>query len=156
MPNAAFQVRRARPEEATDLTTLAHAAKRHWNYPDAWIAAWRDALTLTPAYVRTHDVFAATDAAGTLLGFYALNERDGTVELDHFWVHPDAMGQGVGRRLFEHAVSRVRDTGASLLEIDADPNAEGFYLKLGARRVGEVVTEVLGTRRVRPLLVLNV
>ena len=48
------------------------------------------------------------------------------------------MAQGIGRRLFEHAVKSLRVRGIDQLTIISDPHAEEFYLKLGARRVGEV------------------
>ena len=41
------------------------------------------------------------------------------------------------------------------MEIEADPNAEGFYLRMGARRVGENVYEIEGQRRVLPLMQLD-
>ena len=56
------------------------------------------------------------------------------------------------RELFEHARAVAAEAGASALEIDADPNAEAFYLKMGAVRVGEVRSEIDGQPRVRPLL----
>jgi hypothetical protein len=38
------------------------------------------------------------------------------------------------------------------VEIEADPNAEGFYLRMGARRVGENVYDIESQRRALPLL----
>ncbi len=66
------------------------------------------------------------------------------------------MGRGVGRALFEHARKVAAEAGATVVEIDADPYAEPFYLRMGARRVGEVQSEVDGQPRVRPLLHLEV
>jgi hypothetical protein len=65
------------------------------------------------------------------------------------------MGRGVGRTLFERARTLAAEAGADGLAIDADPNAEPFYLHMGARRVGEVRSEVDGQPRVRPLLHLD-
>ncbi len=45
--------------------------------------------------------------------------------------------------------------GAESVEIEADPNAEGFYLRMGARRVGENVYEIEGHRRLLPLMVVE-
>jgi hypothetical protein len=39
--------------------------------------------------------------------------------------------------------------------IEADPNAEGFYLRMGARRTGEVVYQLDGRERVLPLMALD-
>jgi GNAT superfamily N-acetyltransferase len=62
------------------------------------------------------------------------------------------MGRGLGRRLFQAAVLHARSLGARELEITSDPNAEAFYLRHGARRVGEVASQPAG--RLLPLLVL--
>ena len=43
--------------------------------------------------------------------------------------------------------------GFQSLEIESDPKAEGFYLRMGARRVGAALTELEGERRELPILV---
>lgn len=52
------------------------------------------------------------------------------------FVEPDAIGRGVGRTLFEHTVAQARRLGFTALTIDADPNAEPFYVAMGALRIG--------------------
>jgi GNAT superfamily N-acetyltransferase len=56
----------------------------------------------------------------------------GEVELEHLWVSPEHIGTGIGRALFDHAVRRAAALGATTLSIEADPNAEGFYRRMGA------------------------
>ena len=76
--------------------------------------------------------------------------------LDHLWVHPAHMGQGLGRQLVVHALAHARGAGAVGFDIEADPNAESFYRRLGGRRVGEVAAPVPGAAERRlPLLVLD-
>lgn len=78
------------------------------------------------------------------------------MELDHLWVLPERIGSGIGRSLFEHAVHRASALGAEVLEIESDPNAEGFYRRMGAERIGENVFEIERQRRTLPLLALDV
>jgi GNAT superfamily N-acetyltransferase len=145
-------IRPAVASEAGTLTALTVAGKRHWGYPDAWLEAWRGALTITPEYVAANVVFCAEDGGGRLVGYYAL-ERDGDrLRLENLFLEPSFIGHGLGRRLFEHAVQTARSLGAAELFIEADPNAEAFYLHLGARRIGEAVSRVTGTERVVPQL----
>jgi GNAT superfamily N-acetyltransferase len=136
-------IRRAVADDAAALTAIAHAAKRHWGYPEAWIALWQRDLTVAPAFVERHPVYGAVEV-DRLVGFYALLFAGADCELEHFWVVPERMGAGVGRALFEHALERCRAIDARRLWINADPNAEGFYRKLGARRVGEVPSTPAG------------
>jgi GNAT superfamily N-acetyltransferase len=146
-------IRRARAGEADALTAIAHAAKRHWGYPEEWISRWRDALTVTPACLDAWAVFVAAEADdGPPRGFYALSADGALAELEHLWVEPVAMGAGIGRALLEHAVRTARELGAARLRIDSDPHAEAFYLRMGARRIGEVRADVDDVRRVLPRL----
>ena len=148
-------IRRARGNEAAGLTAIAHAAKRHWGYPEAWIAHWRDVLTITPPYVRDHAVFVAAEAeGGRPRGFYALSMRGTTAVLDHLWIEPEWMGRGLGRELLNHAMRTARAEGAARLEIDSDPHAEAFYRRMGAIRIGEVRADVDDVRRVLPRMEL--
>lgn len=62
-----WTIRRAVSAEAGRLTELARAAKAHWGYPPAWLAAWEGELTITPATVAANHVFAAAEG-GTLVG----------------------------------------------------------------------------------------
>jgi GNAT superfamily N-acetyltransferase len=145
-------IARARPADAEALTLLAHAAKRHWRYAEADIARWKAGLTMTPDFIANHAVYRAT-MGGDAVGFYALTGDGATRVLEHFWVAPTRIGTGIGRLLFAHAKAEVAAQGVTTLRIESDPNAEGFYLKAGARRVGEVPSTPAG--RTLPLLVLT-
>jgi GNAT superfamily N-acetyltransferase len=69
--------------------------------------------------------------------------------LEHVWVDPSCHGQGVGRALVEHATNEAR----GVIAVVADPNAERFYIKLGAVRVGDVNAPMPGApSRKLPLL----
>jgi GNAT superfamily N-acetyltransferase len=150
-------VRRCTAADADVLTEIAHGAKRHWGYPEAYIRLWAGDLTLTPEFVVRHPVYAAVDGA-TILGVYALAPEEagegGEFEVEHLWVVPEAMGRGVGRMLFEHACTVARERGARTLRIVSDPNAEGFYLRMGARRTGTHPSTPAG--RVLPALRVDV
>jgi N-acetylglutamate synthase-like GNAT family acetyltransferase len=136
-------IRRATAADTDALTALAHAAKRHWRYPEEWIALWRRDLTFTPELIERFPVYVAEEA-DAIAGVYALVFAAADCELEHFWVAPMRMGAGIGRALFAHAVERCRAIGARRLWINADPNAEGFYARMGARRVGEVPSTPAG------------
>ena len=149
------EIVRAEPGDAGILTRIAFAAKSYWGYPERWIEQWQEALTITPEFISDNEVYAAVFEE-EMGGFYALVERGREVELEHLWVLPEHVGTGIGRALFDHAFRRAAALGAATLSIEADPNAEGFYQRMGARRVGENVYEIEGHRRELPLLILEV
>ena len=145
----AIEIRRAIPEDADTLTEIAHAAKRHWNYPESWIEQWREDLTITREFITAQEVFAAT-INGEIVGCCALVLTDSLAEIEHMWIRPERMGSGVGRALFEHARTRAVERGANVLELSADPYAEGFYARMGAKRIGEIPADMDGQSRVLP------
>jgi GNAT superfamily N-acetyltransferase len=143
---------RAKPEDADVLTQIAHAAKRHWGYPEKWIESWRDVLTITPEFIAANATYCAIEN-DSVVGFYLLTTESDGMHLDHLWILPRAMGRGIGRALFKHAVELARNLGHHEIRIEADPNAAGFYERMGAKRIGMNVTEIEGRPRELPLLV---
>ena len=149
------EIVRAEPDGADALTRIAFAAKSYWGYPERWIEQWQESLTITPEFISDNEVYGAVFEE-EIGGFYALVERSREVELEHLWVSPEHIGTGIGRALLDHAVRRAAALGATTLSIEADPNAEGFYRRMGARRVGENVYEIEGHRRELPLMIVDI
>ncbi len=144
-------IRHALPKDAATLTQIAHDAKRHWGYPEHWIRHWQDDLTISPDFVSKNPVYVA-EQDGELMGFYALIVRDEKAELEHMWVAPRFIGQGIGKDLFMHAMGEAAGQNVTAVEISSDPNAEGFYRKMKAEKIGEVASEIDGEQRVLPRL----
>ena len=146
-----MQIVRVKPQDADALTEIAFAAKRHWGYPERWIQNWRDILTMRPEFITANVAYSAMEDDHAV-GFYLLTTENDGIHLDHLWIAPHAMGRGIGRALFEHALEQTRRLGHRTLKIEADPNAEGFYTRMGARRVGVTVISIGDQPRELPLL----
>jgi len=151
--------RLAGPEDGPMLTSLAYASKRTWGYPEETLDDWNGPLAVLEEHFLSETFFIAEEereGGPTPIGFFSLMqvERDDTLDLDHFWVLPEAQGRGTGRLMFEEAVREARKMGARRMTITAEPRAEGFYLKMGAVRIGGKPTAVGGERHVLPLLEL--
>ena len=136
-------VRPAKSSEAEALTSIALLSKGSWGYPDEYLQLWEDELTITDAYISAHVVWCA-ERGGTVVGFYSLTQIAEGLELDFLYLLPDHMGQGVGSALLRHATEQAREMGVRSLRIVSDPNAEGFYTKHGALRVGMVSSKPEG------------
>ena len=109
------------------MSALAFASKSSWGYDAAFMEACRAELTVHPHDLERGRVRVAVD--GELLGFSGVIDGD----LEWLFVAPDAMGRGVGAALLDDACA-----GQSVLRVEADPHAAGFYERMGARRIGEV------------------
>ena len=127
-----WTVRRADTGEGEILRAIAAAAKGYWGYDRERVAEWAAKLDLAPATLREHEHYVA-EAAGGPVAFMGLHEGRPVSVLDHLWVMPGWIGHEIGRDLFALAVSRATALGASWLEWEADPNAVGFYERMGGR-----------------------
>ncbi len=139
-------IRPAQPEEAATITNLVLRSKAHWGYDAAFMEAHRGPLSVTTAYLTDHPAYVLTYQE-RIRGFYSLvAHSDILVELDFLFIDPGAIRLGYGRQLFAHAVETALRLGYQTLELTSDPNAEGFYLAMGARRVGDQASTIIPGR----------
>jgi ribosomal protein S18 acetylase RimI-like enzyme len=118
-----------RPATAADADALGGISARAWEatyrgmIPDAaldeWIAtaheAWREAFATRPAEAPTRSWVAERD--GAVVGFATtapagdrwLPPPDGAGELTNLYLDPGVIGSGVGRALYDRAVSDLAD-----------------------------------------------
>jgi Acetyltransferase (GNAT) family. len=154
-----FTLRSANRADAPRLTALARKAKAHWGYPAAWLEVWHDALTITPDYIDIHTVLVADTAseADSVIGMCALEDHENHWELAHLWVDPRAHGLGAGSALVKRALAiAARRRPGSVVRVEADPNAAGFYRRLDAREIGSVPAPMDGDRaRTLPVFELD-
>lgn len=152
-------ISRALSEHAKSLTEIAISAKRHWNYPEAWIQIWVPTLTMTSEYIQTHETWIAM-IEDKPVAYYSFGKNEEELWLDNLWVFPEYMGQGIGKSLFQHVIERCKSLGVSVLKIEADPNAQNFYERMGARKVSEHHTSEHHTKiedelRILPVMEIN-
>lgn len=150
-----FTIRPATCADAPRLTALTQAAKASWGYPAVWLAAWRNALTITPSYIEAHTVVVAEALAPprSVLGMCALEDGDEHWQLAHLWVAPHAQRVGIGRVLVQHVLAAAgRHQPGRVVRVEADPHAAAFYRRLGAREVASVPAPMDGApTRVLPV-----
>lgn len=147
-----LQIRPAEAADADQLSRLAQRAKAHWGYPPEWLQAWRAELTFTPEYLSRHITFVGVTASFPV-GLCVLQRQGADASVEHLWIAPEYHGRGVGRALMARALDEAAAAGAARVEVLSDPHAEPFYLKIGARRVGEVPAPMPGApQRTLPFL----
>ncbi len=125
-------IRRAQPDEADALNELIVRSKSYWGYDQSFVEAYRSFLSLSPEAIKHRSVYCAEveDTIAGISHFTIVSETE--IELDHLFVEPAFMGQGIGKLLWHHAVDLSRSMGAKALVFDADPHAYHFYEQMGA------------------------
>ena len=143
-------IEKPKPEDAEELTKVVIASKKHWGYPDRWLDLWRTELQVTPESIRSREFHVGRNRKEVVFIYSVRQTSEKKYELEDCWVAPQYIGKGYGRVLFEHLESTLKSLGCRKLVILSDPNAEGFYLRMGAIRVGEEASKIKG--RVLPIL----
>jgi GNAT superfamily N-acetyltransferase len=128
-------VRKARLEEADALTELSMRAKASWGYDEAFMAQCRAELTVTREKMEAWSVWVA-ECDGRVAGVIALARDGDGAEIEDFMVEPAFQGAGVGSALMRELMDECRTHGLATIRVDADPNAEAIYHKLGFVTVG--------------------
>ena len=146
-----ISIQRAIPQQADELTRIALAAKAHWGYPKRWLEIWTPQLTFSPEYFEENESWVAVMEERPI-GFYTLREENRNACIENLWVLPEFIGKGVGKALFLHAMERSRQRRYATLRLEADPNAVGFYEKMGMHKAGEHRYELEGQPRSLPIM----
>jgi GNAT superfamily N-acetyltransferase len=143
-------IREALAGEARQLTELCLRSKRHWGYDEAFMRLAATTLVVTEGAIAMRSVLVAV-ADGKPAGVAALGQSGEDLELQLLFVDPSAIGLGVGRALFAAASRRLAEAGARRLLILSDPNATGFYQRMGAILIGDAPSDAI-PGRLLPLL----
>lgn len=149
------QIVQSQPYQAPKLSRVAREAKAHWGYSEEWLELWREDLSLSPSDIVQSETYCAM-ILREVVGFYLLSCKRGALWLDHLWILPKYIREGIGTALFAHAIERARESGYTHFFIESDPNAAGFYRRMGARQVEVKTVDLDGRKRELPTFVYDV
>ncbi|MEH6891999.1 GNAT family N-acetyltransferase [Bacillus sp. JJ864] len=142
-------VRKALVEEANELSNLALSSKATWNYSEEFILACKEDLIITEQYMKDNYVYILEENQG-MIGFFSFQRKE-VDSLDFLYLDPAYKGKGYGRILWESVVQKAVELNIKSFTIDSDSNAKGYYIKMGAKLIGETPATVF-TNRLLPLL----
>jgi GNAT superfamily N-acetyltransferase len=133
-----IRFRHAGPGDAQALSSLAFRSKAHWGYDIDFMKRCKAELTYSAEDIEApRSRFRLCELDGEPVAFYALELLgDGRAELEALFVKPELIGQGIGKYLVEHVRSECQLLGIRQVTIQGDPNAEDFYLSIGAVAAG--------------------
>lgn len=149
-----MKVEKAKITDAEKLTSLTLKSKAYWNYAEEQIEKWRPELTITAAYIDKNEMYKLI-IDDQLIAYYAYFRLDkGKVKLDNMFITPEFIGMGYGKLLMMDFMNRVKRSGYTKIMLDADPNAKGFYEKLGFSAVGRIKSSM--PNRFLPVMEKNI
>jgi GNAT superfamily N-acetyltransferase len=127
-----YSIRLVDPHEGERLRDIATAAKSYWGYDRERVMQWAAMGDFSPQALREKEVYVA-ETHDQVVGWASLISRDDVCWLDDLWIDPAWISKRVGSLLFCHVVKRAKQNGARRMEWEAEPNALGFYEKMGGR-----------------------
>ena len=141
-------IRCARFDEIEELNELIMRSKSYWGYDRAFLEAYRAHLLLS-AEALEHELVYCVEVREAIAGvIHLIVVSDEEICLNHLFVEPAFIGQGIGSLLWRHAVEQARRRDARALVFKADPHARTFYERMGAVVVGEHLSTLLPGRKV--------
>lgn len=145
-------IRRAEKSDLERLSDIAWQAKESWGYTPDMMAQMVDALTATEKTLATEIVHVA-ECNSVVQGWISyVPVSDTAVSVEGLWVDPDIMGKAVGSTLWHAMQKDAVANGFREIEVLSDPNAFGFYEKMGCAYIRDEPSDVFGADRLLPLL----
>ena len=141
-----ISIKKAFPENVNDINHLLRLSKGHWGYSSEFLDRFMQGFSLTVQYIQEQDIklfYINSRIAGF---FNFIINKDNMFELDNFFLHPDYIGQGIGRALWNSCCQLAEKCHYTEFVIWSDPNAEPFYLKMGCKKIGVRVSPTLPNR----------
>ncbi|TKI72671.1 GNAT family N-acetyltransferase [Lysinibacillus mangiferihumi] len=146
-------MRSAKVKDCNILSNLAYKSKAYWGYTEDFLQQCKNDLTVTKDYIEENPVYLMMESDNKIVAFYSFTINDR--KLDALFIDPDFIGQGLGRIIWDHVLNKAEELGINEFTLDSEPNAEGFYLKMGAKNIGSTPSTVFPDRHL-PLMKVKV
>jgi GNAT superfamily N-acetyltransferase len=144
-------IRRAKVGETGILSQIAMNSEAYWGYDEEYMESFKDIYSVSENYISNYPTFILEDKE-IIVGFYSFLMNSGETELEYFFIDPDYIGKGYGKLLWNHAVQSAKSLNIEDFEIVTSPEAIGFYIKMGAVKIGEVESLVKVGRKIPRLI----
>ncbi|TFB22874.1 GNAT family N-acetyltransferase [Filobacillus milosensis] len=148
-----MNTRKAEPNDAFVLSDIAYKSKAYWGYSDEFLEACKEELTITEEDIIKSPMYYVIEKDNQIIGFDSF--KCDPNKLENLFINPEFIGQGIGKQIWQDILHRAKDFGIIEFTIDSDPYAEGFYLKMGAVRIGSIPSTVFPDRDL-PLMKVEV
>lgn len=129
-----MNIRKALASDAQAVFDLRNSSIRclcRGFYPDDLLSRWTAGGGPSPEFVGfVSQLIYVVECFDSIIGCGAVDPIDG--KIDAVFVHPDHVGNGVGRKVMELLEKVATDSGSTeTLYLEATLNAAPFYRKLG-------------------------
>ena len=105
-------------------------SKSYWGYSESFLNKFMKDWRLTQDYIEKYKVMGHFDN-NEWVAFFSFSDKEEPM-LDNFFLKPTHIGRGIRSIMWQEAIRHIRHQNWKSFQLIADPNAELFYLKMGA------------------------
>jgi N-acetylglutamate synthase-like GNAT family acetyltransferase len=149
-----LNIRSAKMDESETLTNIATRSESYWGYDSDYMGKFRLIYKVTEEFISKNPTFIIEED-DNIIGFYGVLTENDVTSLEYFFIEPEYIGQGYGKLLWSHLVKGCKIIGIEEFSIVTSPQAQEFYVKMGAITCGEVES-LLKKGRIIPQLIYTV
>lgn len=146
-----MKIEKANNNDHKILTKITKESKSFWGYSLEQMEQWNQLLTISQNYLNTHFVYKLI-LKEEIIGYYSyflIDEKN--IYLDNLFILPKYIGKGFGKYLIQDFFDRIKEHKTiEKVILEADPNAEIFYQKLGFNTIKKIETSI--KNRLLPLM----
>lgn len=125
------------PPDLPLINHLMRSGKGYWGYPEEGLDRFMQTFGITDETYFDKAFGSIASSSQGEIGYYLFKIDQDTLELDHFFLDTQFIGQGYGRLLWDHCVHQAQERRWSAFVFWSDPHSLGFYEHMGAIKIDE-------------------
>ncbi|MDP4708658.1 MAG: GNAT family N-acetyltransferase [Rickettsiaceae bacterium] len=137
-----YNTRLAKHSEIKKLDALMRQSLSVWGYSEEALDMLMDKLSITTEMISKSIVYVA-ELKNEIKGFWCVEPIEGLGE-DRFYIDPTFIKTGIGTLLWDKMLAELRGKGINYFTFVSDANAQGFYEKKGAIKIGAQPSVLIG------------
>jgi GNAT superfamily N-acetyltransferase len=138
-------------KDTEKLSALEMRSQAYWGYSHEFMDKFKEHYLVTEGFIASNPTYILHNDDG-LIGFYGLSITGAEPALEYLFIEPEYIGQGFGRKLWNHALAECENRHIRAFTIITSPYAREFYLHLGAV-VYETINSLITNGRKIPKLI---
>jgi N-acetylglutamate synthase-like GNAT family acetyltransferase len=137
-----MEILKADIEDNEILTSITKKSKAYWGFSEDILKEWEYLLTITKDYIKNNKVYKLVQNE-QIIGYYSYFSTDeNTIKLDNIFILPEFIGKGFGKILMNDFLKNIKQLGINKITLDAEPNAEKFYMTFGFETIGQLESSI--------------
>lgn len=148
-----YHIHAAEGYEASELSRIAIESESFWGYDSDFMEKFKNSYQVTEEFIKKNPTFILHEN-GRIIGFYALLIYHKGSTLEFFYIKPQYIGKGYGKKMWNHLTNYCKENSINDFTLVTSPQAKEFYEKMGAIPIGEVESLLKKGRKI-PILKYN-